>query len=161
MSELHKGSVISNENFSELKHMMTSDDEASVNLALTILEQSNYEESEIYIMCIIKDAYDKVFGKLSEFKLRTPELSEKIIKSLSNTEQDITKLSFEYIYNLVIKRNKQEELEFVLSLLNDELIELLKTMGYQFVNFTDVIIKPQGWLQDVEAKLNQLKLEHG
>ena len=157
MSKLSKKSTISTENFAELKTMMLSNDEASVNLALTILEQSDYETSEIYIMCIIKDSFKEAFGTVSSFKEKTPILAEKITEGLGIDNVDITRLSFKHVYNRAIKREVQEELEFVLELLKNDLVSLLSTMGYDFINFTDVLIKPKGWEHANQLKLNELK----
>jgi hypothetical protein len=157
MSKLSKKSVISQENFTELKTMMLSNDEASVNLALTILEQSDYDTSEIYIMCIMKDSFKEAFGTVTSFKEKTPILAEKITQGLGMDDVDITKLSFKHVYDRAVKRDIQEELEFVLELLKNDLISLLGTMGYDFINFTDVLIKPKGWEHANQLKLNELK----
>ena len=160
MNKLSEKSVISQENFIELKTMMLSNDEASVNLALTILEQSDYELSEIYIMCMLKDTFKEAFGSVSSFKEKTPELAEKITKSLDVEDIDVTRLSSKHIYDHAIKRDNQEELEFILELLKNDLLSLLSTMGYEFVNFTDVLIKPKGWELANKEKLKQLNLVH-
>lgn len=161
MSKLSEKSIISKENFNELKNMILSNDEASVNLALTILEQSDYESSEIYIMCMLKDTFKEAFGSVSTFKEKTPILAEKITKSLDVEDVDITQLSSKQVYNRAIKRDIQEEMEFILELLRNDLMSLLSTMGYEFVNFTEVLIKPKGWEQANNEKLKQLDLVHG
>jgi hypothetical protein len=158
MSKLSKKSIISKENFDELKDMLLCNDEASVNLALIILEQSHYEQSEIYIMCLLKDTFSKAFGSLSSFKEKTPILAQNIIDSLDIDDVDITRLSAKCIYDKATKRNIQEELEFILELLKNDLVNLLDNMGYDFINFTDVLIKPKGWEQANNQKLNQLEL---
>jgi hypothetical protein len=158
MSELSKKSVISEENFEELKNMMLSNDDASVNLALTILEQSDYAQSEIYIMCMLKDTFSKAFDSVSSFKDKTPILAQNITDSLDIEDVDITRLSSKHVYERAVKRDVQKELEFVLGLLKVDLVNLLDNMGYDFVNFTEVLIKPKGWEQSNKEKLNQLEL---
>jgi hypothetical protein len=161
MSELSNKSVVSKDNYYELKNMMLSDDLASVTLAVTILEQSDYELSEIYIISLIKDTFSKVFKKTDAFKEQCPELYENVANSVYVDGADLTVLSSKHIYNTALKKGNQEELEFVLNLLTKDLTELLSTMGYGFVDYTDVLIKPKGWEKANNEKLKQLELVNG
>lgn len=145
MNEVNAQSVVSAENYEQIKEMMLSNDEASVNLAITIMEQSDYEKSMIYIMCILKDCFRDAIGTVQKFKELSPVLSEKVTEHLENDDCDVTKLSFKQIYALAEKRNNQEECEFMLDIVVEELKLLMGEFGYEFQNFTEVLIKPKGW----------------
>jgi hypothetical protein len=134
MSEVNEKSVVSADNYNQIKEMLTSNDEGSVTVAITILEQSDYDKSEVFLMCILKDCFRETFGSASKFKELAPELSEKVAERLKKEDLDITKLSFKEIYELAVSRNIPAEIEFTLTILRDELVELLKEFGYDFVN---------------------------
>jgi hypothetical protein len=157
MDQVTEQSVVSADNYASIKEMMLSNDEASVNVALTILEQSNYEKSEVYLMCILKDCFRDAFGTAAKFKEVAPALAEKVTERLHKDDLDISKLSFKEIYELALKRNVPEEIEFTLTILRDELVELLKEFGYGFVDFTEVLIKPMGWSESQKKLIESLK----
>lgn len=154
--EVTKKSTVSAENYAEIKNMMLSNDEASTTLALTILEQSDYEKSEVYIMCMLKDCFREAFGTAQKFQELSPILSKKVTNALEVSDIEITKLSFKEVYDLAIKRNIRGEAEFALDLLRNELVLLLKDIGYDFTDFTEVLIKPQGWEETNKQELLRL-----
>lgn len=163
--EVNEQSVVTQDNYEEIKKMLLSNDDASKNLALTILEQSDYEKSELYIMCVIKDCFRESFGSVEKFAEMSPVLSEKIAQKLSEEDVDMAKLSFKEIHRMVMKKGDLEEVEFVMTIFRDELIELLSEMQFEFVEYTDVLVKPKGWEQankekiaGLEAKIEELKL---
>lgn len=163
--EVNEQSVVTQDNYEEIKKMLLSNDDASKNLALTILEQSDYEKSELYIMCVIKDCFRESFGSVEKFAEMSPVLSEKIAQKLSEEDVDMAKLSFKEIHRMVMKKGDLEEVEFVMTIFRDELIELLSEMQFEFVEYTDVLVKPKGWEQankekiaSLEAKIEELKL---
>ena len=149
-------SIVSPSNYAEIKKMLLGE-EADVNLALTILEQSSYEESKVYILCVLKECFKETFGSGSKFKELAPELADVVIASISTSDADITKLVFKEIYDIAIKRDNKVELEFILDILKDELVALLGEFGYDFINFTDVMIKPKGWEKETQKILTKLQ----
>lgn len=158
--KVNEQTVISMDNYKELEKMLTAEDQASSDLALTILEQSDYEESKVFLILLIKDCFQQVFGTVSDFETKTPTLAEKVKKELvKHSESDITKMSFKVIYDLAVTRGIQEETEFVLSILRDQLKCLLSDFDYEFVNYTDILIKPTGWEDAIKKELEEAKAE--
>jgi len=155
MSELiDEKSIISPKNYAEIKKMMLSSDEASVTVGLSILEQSDYNKSELYILLALKQTFKEAFASVEKFKEKAPELADKVLESIEMNNVDITKLAFKEIYNLAMKRNIKEEIEFMLDILRDELVSLLTEFGYEFTTFTDILIRPKGWISEHDTTLS-------
>ena len=157
--EVTEQSVVTSNNYKSIKEMLISNDEASQTLALTILEQSDYDKSEVYIMCILKDCFRTAFGTVKKFEEVSPTLFKKVTNTIKTEDVEIAKLSFKEVYDLAVKRNIEEEINFILKIFKDELIDLFTDMGYQFVHFTDILVKPKGWEEDQEKKIAELKAE--
>ena len=157
--EVTEQSVVTAENYKNLKQMLVSNDEGSKTLALTILEQSDYDKSEIYIMCILKDCFRTAFGTVKQFQEVSPILAQKVTDNLKKEDVEVAKLSFKEVYDLAIKRDIQEEIDFILGVFQAELHELFTDMGYVFTQFTDVLVKPKGWEQAQVDKINKLTAE--
>jgi hypothetical protein len=138
MNEIIKKSIISIDNYTEIKTMITSNDKASINMALTILEQVDFEESQVYIMCLVKEVFNSHLDKKS-----CPELYEKITNKLLEHNSDITNLSFRKIYEIVVSRKNKVELSFMLNIFKEELMSLLKDYGFSFLEFIDIELKPK------------------
>ena len=137
--EVTEQSVVSQENYEEIKNMLTSNDAGSKKVALTILEQSDYNKSEIYILCMLKEV-ESVFSELS-FEEEYKQLSNKITKRLESEGTDISQLSFRKLYEIAIARDKPEELEFMLNTCKEELIKFLKEFGFTFLDYLEISFK--------------------
>lgn len=157
--EVNSQSIVSKDNYDEIKNMLTAPDEASKVLAITILEQSDYKESEVYILTVLKDSFRDAFSSTSEFQKQAADLSIKVCDSLGEQGADIVTLSYKEIYAIAIKRDKKEEIEFILDCLSVELIKSLEAFGYEFMEFTDVLIKPKGWMKEYKSKMKALEEE--
>jgi hypothetical protein len=155
--EVIKQSVVDNNNYGKIKEMLLSTDEASRNVGLTILEEADYSESEVYVLCIVKDCFREAFGSVSSFKELTPTLFEKITKSITVENNDITNLSFKSIFDKAMERGKETEIEFILNIFRDELVELLREFNYTFMDFMELTLKPIGWEAENKKKLARLK----
>lgn len=152
MVETEERSVINSENYSELVQMLKSNDEGSVKMALTILEQSNFDDSKIYILCAIKEIFDKVFKNAEIFSKEYPSLHKNITQDLvDNRFIDVATLSFKRIYELAVSRGKVEEVNFMLNIFKNELVRLLTDYGFSFLDYLDIEIKPK---KEVYAKTN-------
>lgn len=152
MVETEERSVINSENYSELVQMLKSNDEGSVKMALTILEQSNFDDSKIYILCAIKETFDKVFKNAEIFSKEYPSLHKNITQDLvDNRFIDVATLSFKRIYELAVSRGKVEEVNFMLNIFKNELVRLLTDYGFSFLDYLDIEIKPK---KEVYAKTN-------
>lgn len=144
MAELTKQSVVTEANYSELKAMLTSNDEASVNMGLIVLEQSNFEESQVYIVCLLKETFELVFkNNPSKFEKECPTLHEQVTKVLSDHATNISSLSFRKVYEMAIARKKGEELSFMLTIFKEELMKLLGDFGFSFLEYLDIELKPK------------------
>ena len=116
MSEVTERSVVSSDNYAELINMLKSNDEASQNLALTIMEQSDFDKSKIYLFCLLKETYKEVFGNDSKrFEEIYPELHRNVSHSLAEEATNISTLSFRKVYEIAVARNNKEELSFMLN----------------------------------------------
>jgi len=142
--EVTAQTVVSAENYVELKSMMLSNDKASKNMALTILEQSEFEKSQVYIMCMLKETFSDVFKNDSlEFEKEYPQLHKAVAEKLKDEDTEISSLSFRKIYEITQKRKNEEELEFLLNIFKEELISLLVDYGFSFLDYLDITITPK------------------
>ena len=135
--EVTKKSIISSQNYCEIKNMMLSNDDASKKIALTILEQSDFELSQVYVLCILKETFSEAF------EYNSTELEKdykKITKVLKGKKETIATLSFKNIYELSVNRKVEEEMKFLLNIFKEELITLLKDYGFTFLEYLDVNI---------------------
>jgi hypothetical protein len=144
MNDLIKQAVVSSDNYTELKTMMISNDVLSVNLALTILEQSDFEKSQIYILCLLKEtSKEDFFNNSSKFKKECPLLHEKVTEKLLDHDTNIASLSFRKIYEIAVSRKKKLELSFMLNVFKKELMSLLGDYGFTFLEYIDIELKPK------------------
>jgi len=146
MSEVTERSVVSCDNYAEIKNMLLSNDEGAKNVALTIMEQSDYKQSEIYILCLLKEAYSDVFGThgATKFEESCPDLYQNIVNSISDKGEDnISTLSFKVCFDIAMARNNKTEIDFMLGLFTTELTALLKEYGFEFLEYVDVFVKPK------------------
>lgn len=143
MSEVTERSVISAENYDELKTMIQSNDDASKNLALTIMEQSDYDKSEIYILCLLKESQEILFKRDKSFKEVFPDLYDRVSNRLLEEATEISTLSFRKVYEIAVKRNNQEELRFLLNIFSNEVKSILIDYGFNFLDYFDVQLVPK------------------
>jgi hypothetical protein len=137
-------SIVSPDNYAELKNMMLSNDDASKKMALTILEQSNFETSQVYILCLFKETFSDVFkNDTSRLENEYPELHKRLIAALKDGDTEISTLSFRKIYELSASRKVEAEMEFLLNIFKDELINLLTDYGFSFLEYLDIRITPK------------------
>lgn len=155
-------SVISKDNYEEISKMLTCNDDASINLALSILEQSNFEESEVYILCLLKSHYNKIFGSntnTTRFETSYPDLFTKINTRLRDQATDISILSFRKIFEITKERGNVEELTFMLNILRDDLVSLLEEFGFEFIKDLELQFKPIGMPDAKDLEIEKLKAE--
>lgn len=145
MSKTMERSVVSADNYAEVKNMLLSNDESSTTLALSIMEKAEYSKSEIFILCLLKETFEKVFGRSDQkkFEEQYEELFKSVTGSIDKDSENITSLSFRSIYELAVKRAKKEELEFMMDIFKEELITMLKNYGFTFLEYLDITIKPK------------------
>ena len=146
MTKVTQRSVVSSENYAEVKTMMLSNDEGSRNLALTIMEQSDYKESEIFILCLLKETFSSIYGDhgpYRDFQEKYPVLYNNIHTRLKESATEISTLSFRRVYELATQRGNKEEISFMLQLFKEELFTLLGEYGFTFLDFLDIEIKPK------------------
>lgn len=146
MSEVTQSSVVSKENYAEVKKMLLSKDEGSVQLGLSIMEQAEYEKSEVFILAMMKETFDEIYGKngpYTKFKDTYTELYDKVVSRLSDEDTDIANLSHRKIYELAIRNKSREQVEFLLEVFNQELKKLLVQYGFTFLEYLDLSVKPK------------------
>jgi hypothetical protein len=142
--EVTERTVVSIENYDELKNMLLSNDEASQKMALTILEQSNFESSQVYILCLLKETFSEVFkNDASKLEKDYENLHKSLADILKEDDTEISTLSFRKIYELSVDRKIEEEMTFLLDIFKEELVTLLKDYGFSFLEYLDIIIKPK------------------
>lgn len=143
MSQVSERSVVSADNYHELKNMILSNDEASKTLALAILEQSDYEASEIYILCLMKETQKSLFNSGKTFKDDFPDLYNRVADRLLEEATEISTLSFRKVYEIGVKRNKQDEIAFLVNIFSEEVKNLLKDYGFSFLDYFDLKLTPK------------------
>lgn len=143
MAEVQERAVLSADNYAEVVSMLKSNDDASVQMALTIMEQANFEDSQVYILCALKETFDKVFKNTEKFEKEYPVLHKSVTEKLLETESQLATLSFKRIFELATARKNKEEVEFMLRIFKDELVRLLTDYGFSFLEYLDIEIKPK------------------
>jgi len=144
-----KEQLITEERFESLREMMKGEDPGSHTVALTILDTVDYEESEIFILCLLKECLEAMFSTNGNTKLQEdyPELHKRVLNSLqsSNKEDEVSKISFENILRAAKRRPDKKDLEFALSRLSHEFKDLLTAYGFSLLDFVDVhlTLKPE------------------
>jgi len=142
--EVTTQTVVSAENYAELKKMMLSNDDASKNMGMTILEQSEFDSSQIFILCMLKETFSEVFKNDSgKFESQFPVLHKKVSDLLKDEGTEISTLSFRKVYEVAQKRNNENEISFLLNVFKDELITLLLDYGFSFLEYLDITITPK------------------
>ena len=142
--EVTTQTVISAANYVELKNMILSNDDASKNMAMTILEQSEFDSSQVYIMCMLKETFNEVFkNDSSKLEEDFPELHKKVTELLKEKDTEISTLSFKKVYEVAQTRNNKEEINFLLDVFKEELVGLLVDYGFSFLDYLDITITPK------------------
>lgn len=158
-TEITEKSILSADNYEELLKLLTCNDEGSITMALTILEQSDYEKSEVYILCIMKNVYDDLFkgSKSSKLESDYPVLFTNINTRLRDQATDVSTLSFRKIFEITRERNITEELIFMLDVFRDDLKILLEEFGFEFVKDLEVVLRPIGFPDPRDQKIAELE----
>ena len=141
MNEVMTQSIVSSDNYIEIKNMLKSNDNGSKNVALSILEQSDFEKSKLYILCALKETYPNVKEDFKSEMYRT--LFDNVNTTLKDSATDISSLTFRKIYEIAVERDNKDEIAFMLSIFKDELLGLLKDYGFSFLEYLDIEIKPK------------------
>jgi len=144
MAEITERSIVSPDNYAELIMMLKSNDEASSNMALTIMEQSDFDKSTVYILCILKETYKEVFeGNKARFEEIYPELHRNVTHKLSEEATNVATLSFRKVYEIAVARDIKEELEFMINAFSEELKKHLLDYGFDFLHYFDIKVIPK------------------
>lgn len=143
MSTLTSESIVSVENYAELKNMMLSKDKASAVMALTIMEQSDYEKSEVYLLTLFKETYVPLFASTgcAHKENEYPVLFQKVAKTLTDEDTTLASLSFKKVYEVALERDNKEELDFMLKILKGEIVTMFTEFGLTFLDLIDIELK--------------------
>lgn len=126
---------INKDNYYEILKLVTAEDDGSVNVALSILEQSNIKKSRIYIYLLLKEI-------TKAFKLNKDEYPKLYGLLYTDSDNDRIVLSYKFLYNIC---KNDEEKEFILEQFKNNLVEFLSTYGFEF-------------LKDCELKITKKKI---
>lgn len=135
--------TIGPDNYYSVKNMLLSNDEATINVAVSLMETVEYEESELYLLMLLKESFDIVFKNELKLKEKAPELYKNLEQS--KNVMDMTHISLKEIYNIATTSNNEVAQLFILDAIRDTLVEMLRELKYDFVDFTELYIKPAGW----------------
>lgn len=140
-------SVISRENYDSIKNMLLSNDESSVMMAFSILEQSDYENSKVYILCMIAQTHSHVLAERNHKFLESnyPDLYKSLYQTMTD-ELGISQssnISFKNIYTVARTRGNQEEIQFMIDVLSEQFKSLLLDYGMSFMEYFDIELKPK------------------
>ncbi len=114
---------INKDNYYEILKLVTAEDDGSVNVALSILEQSNVKKSRIYIYLLLKEI-------TKAFKLNKDEYPKLYGLLYTASDNDRIVLSYKFLYNIC---KNDEEKEFILEQFKNNLVEFLSTYGFEFL----------------------------
>lgn len=114
---------INKDNYYEILKLVTAEDDGSVNVALSILEQSNVKKSRIYIYLLLKEI-------TKAFKLNKDEYPKLYGLLYTDNGNDRIVLSYKFLYNIC---KNDEEKEFILEQFKNNLVEFLSTYGFEFL----------------------------
>lgn len=137
-------SLLDQDNYNSVYEMITSKDEGSKVVGFSVLESVNYEKSEIFLLCMLKQLNENGVN-LYNIKKDAPTLHAKIEEYCSIKGITDTTISFRNIYERAVERTKasdnKNEIEFLLNLFKTELLDLLTQYGFTFLEYLDIEIK--------------------
>lgn len=137
-------SIISAENYNEVKELLLSVDEASAEIGRTILENVDYDESEIYILCLIRECMKVTFkDNVRVFATNYPILYEKVKTKASENTYDIGNLSLRKIYEIAMQKKNPKDLAFICNCFEKDLIDILKKYGLSIVDYVTITVTPK------------------
>ena len=143
MSETQDLAVLNSENYKNVLGMLTSKDEGSIQVAYSALEHMDYEKSEVYIFCILKQANEEISNLDTIVRDKAPKLYEKLQEYSKAQNENILTFSFKKIFMRAQEREREDEVEFLLGLFKNELVTLLTDYGLSFLEYLDIEIKPK------------------
>lgn len=139
-----KLSVLNKDNYNSVYDMITSKDKGSTTVGFSVLENVNYEESEIFLLCMLKQLNNNSVT-MNTIKTEATLLYNKLENYCNSKGVTDLKISFKYIYERAIERSvdkdNKNEIKFLLDLFKNELIELLTQYGFTFLEYLDIEIK--------------------
>lgn len=152
-------SIISDENYEEIKHILLAADEGSVTIGMTILEEADFDKSKIFLLCMLKEVLPKIYktkGPFPKFESEYPVLFDKIVNGeddsygLKQHSVTINQLNLKKIYEIAIDRKNRNEISFLFNLFKDELMKLINGYGLDFLQYVDVVITPKTDIEYVD-----------
>ena len=139
-----KLSVLNKDNYNSVYDMITSKDKGSTTVGFSVLENVNYEESEIFLLCMLKQLNNNSVA-MHTIKTEATLLYNKLENYCNSKGVTDLKISFKYIYERAIERSvdkdNKNEIKFLLDLFKNELTELLTQYGFTFLEYLDIEIK--------------------
>jgi len=139
-----KLSILNKDNYNSVYNMITSEDGGSKVVGFSVLENVNYEESEIFLLCMLKQLNESNVNMYT-IKTEANALYLKLEDYCKNKSITNLKISFRNIYERAVERSEtkenKSEIEFLLNIFKNELLELLTQYGFTFLEYLDIEIK--------------------
>jgi hypothetical protein len=135
--------LLNQDNYANVLAMLTSNDSGSIRVGYSVLENVDFEESQIFIFCMLNQVNEKVSGFSNTLKEEAPILLEKLNEYGRAIGTDEITLSFRKIYEAAVKRDKKSELLFLINLFSDKLKDVLIEYGFNFMEYFDIVVKPK------------------
>ena len=139
-----KLSILNKDNYNSVYNMITSKDEGSTVVGFSVLENVNYEESEIFLLCMLKQLNEHNVN-MHTIETEATILYNKIESYCENKAIPDLKISFRNIYERAVERSEtkenKSEIEFLLNIFKNELLELLTQYGFTFLEYLNIEIK--------------------
>jgi len=139
-----KLSILNKDNYNSVYNMITSEDGGSKVVGFSVLENVNYEESEIFLLCMLKQLNENNVNMYT-IKTEANALYLKLEDYCKNKSIIDLKISFRNIYERAVERSEtkenKSEIEFLLNIFKNELLELLTQYGFTFLEYLDIEIK--------------------
>jgi len=139
-----KLSILNKDNYNSVYNMITSEDGGSKVVGFSVLENVNYEKSEIFLLCMLKQLNENNVNMYT-IKTEANALYLKLEDYCKNKSITDLKISFRNIYERAVERSEtkenKSEIEFLLNIFKNELLELLTQYGFTFLEYLDIEIK--------------------
>jgi hypothetical protein len=126
--------TINENNYNKIYNLLNCKDEPSINIGLSILEESDINKSIIYILYLLKQMEFSNLGHL-----RQDDYPKLVQHFIDNFDGDF-KLSYKQIYDIA-KEKSLEEKTFIANKFGNELKEFLTEYGFNFLTEFDIILK--------------------
>ena len=126
--------IVNDSNYDQIYNLLNCKDAPSINVGLSILEESDINKSIVYILYLLKRMESSNLGQI-----RKDDYPKLVNYFVDNFEGDF-KLSYKQIYNIAKEKSLKEK-TFITNKFGNELRVFLTEYGFDFLTEFDIILK--------------------